>query len=202
MGRTINMSIEHISNTPFLPLKYLSLATLVCIAAIACGHENAYESQTGIEGIQNEVGPSTLDALRHVDSNTLPGKNMLGNISDSDPAEEASESTFCEVQCDERSCGDNGCGGLCGVCAEGETCSAEGICEVPTPDCVPQCSRKACGDDGCGGVCGNCIDGTSCMDLGRPQVHYPTRLCVADNYEADNAPSCPPDESMMGNEIE
>ena len=94
MGRTINMSIEHISNTPFLPLKYLSLATLVCIAAIACGHENAYESQTGIEGIQNEVGPSTLDALRHVDSNTLPGKNMLGNISDSDPAEEASESTF------------------------------------------------------------------------------------------------------------
>ena len=140
MGRTINMSIEHISNTPFLPLKYLNLATNQCkIAAIACGHENAYESQTGIEGIQNEGGPSTLDALRHVDSNTLPGKNMLGNISDSDPADEASESTFCEVNVmnghvETMAAADSA------VSAPRVNLQCRGICEVPTPDCVPQCN--------------------------------------------------------------
>jgi hypothetical protein len=50
-----------------------------------------------------------------------------------------------------RTCGDDGCGGSCGTCANGTTCSADGSC---VGACVPSCTGKACGEsDGCGGVC-------------------------------------------------
>lgn len=59
----------------------------------------------------------------------------------------------CVPNCDGLSCGDDGCGRVCGECAEGEICSA-GTCE---PDvCEPDCSAAVCGDDGCGGSCGSC----------------------------------------------
>ena len=34
----------------------------------------------------------------------------------------------CTPTCDGRSCGDDGCGGQCGTCPEGQACSAEGLC--------------------------------------------------------------------------
>jgi len=40
------------------------------------------------------------------------------------PCEEA-----CEPVCEGRNCGDDGCGGVCGTCAEGETCDVQGQCE-------------------------------------------------------------------------
>ena len=55
-------------------------------------------------------------------------------------------------------CGDDGCGGVCGACAESETCEA-GACVSP---CEPACGDSACGDDGCGGSCGACDEGESC----------------------------------------
>ena len=38
----------------------------------------------------------------------------------------------CVPQCTERECGNNGCGGTCGSCTEGESCDATGICVIPT----------------------------------------------------------------------
>ena len=58
------------------------------------------------------------------------------------------QGTCCVPECEGKDCGDDGCGGECGVCA-GEC--QDGIC------CVPDCFLKECGDDGCGGVCGLCI---------------------------------------------
>lgn len=57
-------------------------------------------------------------------------------------------------------CGDNGCGGSCGSCADGLFCVAGSCAKAPT--CVADCVGKDCGDDGCGGSCGNCPGGTSC----------------------------------------
>ena len=65
----------------------------------------------------------------------------------------------CVANCDDRECGDDGCGGSCGVCEEGSECSDSGLCE-----CLPQCDGKECGDNGCGGSCGECEEGYACDD--------------------------------------
>jgi subtilisin family serine protease len=46
----------------------------------------------------------------------------------------------CEPACDGRVCGDNGCGGSCGDCAQGQTCSEYG-------DCLSE--GEACAGDSC-----------------------------------------------------
>lgn len=66
----------------------------------------------------------------------------------------------CTPSCGGVVCGDNGCGGSCGSCGLGETCSA-GRC---ASGCAPQCSGRDCGSDGCGGTCGTCGGGESCVD--------------------------------------
>jgi hypothetical protein len=49
------------------------------------------------------------------------------DVSDEDLASN-DEGDVCVPACDERSCGDDGCGALCGLCGEGEECR-EGLCE-------------------------------------------------------------------------
>ena len=57
--------------------------------------------------------------------------------------------------CTGKNCGDDGCGGSCGICEEGSICN-NGVC------CTPNCSGKSCGDNGCGGSCGTCPNGVTC----------------------------------------
>jgi hypothetical protein len=64
----------------------------------------------------------------------------------------------CVPACDGKECGPDGCGGTCGGCATGETCTA-GQC---VGACVPACDGKECGPDGCGGSCGACAVGETC----------------------------------------
>jgi len=60
----------------------------------------------------------------------------------------------CEPQCNGRACGEDGCGGVCGVCESGFACdSAKGQC---VSVCIPSCMGMECGDDGCGSTCGSC----------------------------------------------
>ncbi len=67
----------------------------------------------------------------------------------------------CVPSCSGKSCGDDGCGGSCGLCVWPETCGASGQCE-----CKPRCTGKHCGSDGCGGSCGSCGSGTTCNSSG------------------------------------
>jgi hypothetical protein len=63
----------------------------------------------------------------------------------------------CNPQCTGKDCGEDGCGGSCGVCSgQGNLC-VDGKCQ-----CTPQCTGKQCGEDGCGGVCGSCGCGEVC----------------------------------------
>jgi hypothetical protein len=64
----------------------------------------------------------------------------------------------CQADCEGRSCGNDGCGGSCGVCTNG-LCNADGIC---TPNCVPDCSGLACGAAPCDTFCGICPAGETC----------------------------------------
>ena len=74
--------------------------------------------------------------------------------------------TNCVPSCDGLACGSDGCGGDCGTCAQGETCT-EGAC---VSDCIPKTEcGVACGDvdNGCGGTlaCGDtCAEGETCTE--------------------------------------
>ena len=70
----------------------------------------------------------------------------------------------CTPNCDNKQCGGDGCGGVCGWCAPGSWCDADGQCIVV---CEPKCDGKQCGPDGCGGQCGNCAVGETCNSLGQ-----------------------------------
>ena len=66
----------------------------------------------------------------------------------------------CVAVCGQAECGDDGCGGSCGTCAEGFSCINDVCVEGP---CVPACAGKQCGDDGCGATCPpGCGVGFSC----------------------------------------
>ncbi len=64
----------------------------------------------------------------------------------------------CEPKCQGKECGDDSCGGSCGFCNPGQTCS-NGAC---VDQCQPSCLGKQCGSDGCGASCGKCPDGFKC----------------------------------------
>lgn len=81
----------------------------------------------------------------------------------------------CEPDCVDKTCGSDGCGGICGYCTYPLVCDAAGLCvEV----CEPQCEDKVCGPDGCGGQCApGCDEDLVCGDDG---------LC----YQAACEPDC------------
>lgn len=62
----------------------------------------------------------------------------------------------CVPDCSRRNCGDDGCGGSCGVCTgcEGEILPErecrDGHCPMY---CCPNCTGQCCGDDGCASTC-------------------------------------------------
>ncbi|MBM4354955.1 MAG: C-type lectin domain-containing protein [Deltaproteobacteria bacterium] len=68
----------------------------------------------------------------------------------------------CAPKCFGKVCGDDGCGGSCGECGEGFSCSPKGACE-----CVPVCEGKQCGPDECGGDCGYCVLPATCQPDGQ-----------------------------------
>jgi len=65
----------------------------------------------------------------------------------------------CTPACAGRACGPDGCGGSCGSCPAGHTCSADGQCA-----CQPDCTGLSCGPDPvCGQSCGGCSADEACV---------------------------------------
>ncbi len=64
----------------------------------------------------------------------------------------------CVPDCSGRTCGQDGCGGVCGTCSKNEICDESGQCV-----CQPDCTGLNCGPDPvCGQSCGNCGDDQEC----------------------------------------
>ena len=98
----------------------------------------------------------------------------------------------CLPQCQDKECGEDGCGGICGECSFEQQCGEGGHCECLFAECggeccqsgdetchkeaccLPDCSDKECGTDGCGGSCDECGPDYICMDKGD------TALCEPD----------------------
>lgn len=105
-------------------------------------------------------------------------------------------STSCESDCENRFCGDDGCGGSCGECPDMFLCFIEedfSYCDWD-PD-IPTCEGKECGQDGWGNGCGylegyfcadgqllacpfNCPEGADCQQ--DPALESPCDGCVSD----------------------
>ena len=70
----------------------------------------------------------------------------------------------CEPQCEERECGENGCGGSCGNCFSIEGAIDPSLCMEGGLCCQPHCGEVECGDDGCGASCGSCGLEATCQE--------------------------------------
>ncbi|MCO4762116.1 MAG: Ig-like domain-containing protein [Myxococcales bacterium] len=79
----------------------------------------------------------------------------------------------CKPTCDGKSCGPDGCGGVCGICAPNVPVCQDGKCATT---CKPTCGDHTCGGDGCGSVCGTCKSGEHCV-LGHCQSLPPELSC-------------------------
>ncbi len=96
------------------------------------------------------------------------------------------EVTNCPVNCKDKVCGYDGCGGDCGFCPK---LSAYECSNIGTCLCVPKCDQKKCGDNGCGKSCGSCGGGDICD--GGMQGAYKTG-CVKDKQVGDTCSSAIP----------
>ena len=74
----------------------------------------------------------------------------------------------CGLPCENEVCGDDGCGGSCGLCPGWQDACTGGQCI-----CQINCEGKECGADGCGGECGDCpgeqmhcVEGGVCQCFG------------------------------------
>ncbi len=113
---------------------------LACLAWLMSGCEPESGKVPVSEGIRDTTG-----------ADDVPG---------SDPeTDEGPTGPWCTPACEGRLCGMDGCGGICGECGTGKTCSNDGQCVTK---CVPQCQDKTCGDNGCGGTCGTCPEPWVC----------------------------------------
>ena len=129
--------------------------------------DGAGEGEATLGDGDGSVGPGDV-APEIVD-----GTVDLAPVDNGLPEDYTASDGKCEPDCEDKVCGADGCGGICGYCAYPLICHAEGQCvEV----CPPDCDGKVCGPDGCGGLCGECSEELVCGDDG---------LC----YE----PACEPD---------
>ena len=119
-------------------------ALFVAVFAVACGGGGGGDDGTA------DVPSGAPDAAASTDAS-------------------AETSAPCLPTCDERECGDDGCGGSCGSCFDANGLRAPELC-VAGACCLPDCAGKECGDDGCGGSCGSCFAPSGALD---------ESLCVA-----------------------
>jgi prepilin-type N-terminal cleavage/methylation domain-containing protein len=132
--------------TPSGTTTYISVPTAPSPADNACTDAN-----------NSYIYSPTADRSSYTLSFCLGSQNnsLVAGLKRANPA------GICSVDCNNKVCGDDQCGGSCGTCDTGQTCSPSGQCA-----CAPNCSGKNCGDDGCGGTCGSCTLPQTCGGSG------------------------------------
>lgn len=123
----------------------------------------------------------------------VPETGLCALVPDKEGEPCGSEHYFCKMgacvclgDCTGFECGDDGCGGSCGVCNE----FPNSVCVDHACACTPDCAGHECGTDGCGASCGDCIDPWVCLEgncvSGCPDQDPPCNgICV--DYQTDPA---------------
>jgi hypothetical protein len=110
------------------------------------------------DGVDNDCDTLVDEDFPNSDGTGLP--DCLDDDDDDDGVVDALDCAPTDPNvfpnCDNTLCGDDGCGGSCGVCGGQDAC-VDGACV-----CQPDCNGKNCGGDGCGGSCGSCEGQDAC----------------------------------------
>ena len=123
---------------------------------------------------------------------------------------------LCVPDCSGEECGDDGCGGTCGLCEGNQECTEEGLCTCPEKQqcfgqcckkglvckhalgecCEPVCEGKVCGPDGCGHQCGGCAGNLDCNEAQSGCVCFNelcNGVCCDDDEVCHKNQCCVPD---------
>ena len=133
----------------------------------------ASDSHTS-DGRQGEIreGDATLDSV-------LPDSFPLKDTVDTVDTQDA-----CVPDCEEKECGDDGCGGSCGTCGDTDPCNGNDLCEEGkcVQDSPPDCNDgNPCTED-------SCVEEQGCENSAVPDIAEPacddgnpctTEMCVA-----------------------
>ena len=97
-----------------------------------------------------------LKLVRKTDNKELD-LDLSGLIVNGDMVSVGNTDLVCPDYCAGKECGDDGYGGSCGDCPQGQQCNE-------SQTCIDPCKDKECGDDGYGGSCGDCALGDTCSE--------------------------------------
>ncbi len=154
-------------------MKIVAGLTLLAAFLAACSGSPSSETDTGDSGsrpiadLNTTEGAGDLggqpaevfDAAPLLDVADAEVPSDVEHADEDVSAEVAPEVDACTPNCEDKQCGEDGCGGICGECTGEQDECIEGGCV-----CVPACEAKQCGDDGCGAACGECDGVDKCID--------------------------------------
>ena len=141
--------------------------TRIAMACIALLGLLVVACSTGKDKVDDTAGTGEISEVAVGDAADANG--AVETVEPADGAGDTSTSDLCQPDCEGKECGDDGCGGSCGECGEGEECLLDWILEamVCTGTCEALCDwgKKECGwiypagpheEDGC--FCGDCAE--------------------------------------------
>ena len=94
---------------------------------------------------ENKISHASIGCYSN--ENSIYWKNSCGGLEDIIQKCKSNEQCIddkcvCQPDCYQKSCGDDGCGGICGLCDAGYECKEIGIIESCV--CIPDCGNKCC----------------------------------------------------------
>ncbi|MFH1532399.1 MAG: CotH kinase family protein [Pseudomonadota bacterium] len=194
------------------------LTVLIVVCVTACGEQNngiVMIATPGTFPVADAVDVAFDLALDVADTQPLPDTHDTSpppdvhDTIDTTPLPDmldASEPDVpCVPDCEAKECGDDGCGGSCGVCINPcDPCGVEGgpwedpnLCMEPEGVCATVCCPLCCDDlecvdDQCGGICGVCdppeLSSFSFLANDNPSLEGDIQLNIQNNTITGNVP--------------
>ena len=157
---------DGISDTPNTDI---NAASYVPIYDKSCGGNFNYTRCLNTVQVQNIMDYTNADCMSFFTKEQVNiMRSFLTNPLSTRSKLNSSPGLSCKPQCENKSCGDDGCGGECNFCPDIAVCTDNFECL-----CISNCSNSECGNDGCGGSCGNCsVDNHKC--------EYGKCVCIPD----------------------
>ncbi|MBT9559519.1 MAG: PQQ-binding-like beta-propeller repeat protein [Myxococcales bacterium] len=151
------------------PIGFACNASGLCATDSACGDGTCEPGEEGCLGCPADCACDTGELCVSAGPGSL-GVCVCAGASCGEgcclPGEVCNAGSCCKPSCDGKSCGSDGCGGVCGQCFGTNICKTfpSGVSTCCDDTCAP---GSECGTTGCGRVCGTCADGSVCNQATR-----------------------------------
>ena len=125
-----------------------AIASGRCVQAGDCDGDKVPNEEEASRGLSAYDPDSDKDGVRDGMDNCPAVANAGQSDVDQDGSGDNCDGS-CVPDCEGRSCGPDGCGGVCGACSQATVCRDGGCVER---SCEPECPLAECGDGPCGGA--------------------------------------------------